>query len=155
MITVHPEFDPATQTWFAPGLEFEAPTLRALQREMGPQVTFPDYYPQGLGAAIALRHSWGEEKVGRVKRTMALEPMNRRRKPAVKAEKSPPAARPTRRKHDRDQLLDLWASGLTGAQIAERMGGGLTKAVAVSIVMIARRAGDPRAVRRFRKVHTG
>lgn len=50
---VHPKFDP--ETWFVPDLEFEAPTLAALQRLLGPQVRLTGYYPRGLGAALAAK----------------------------------------------------------------------------------------------------
>ena len=58
MIEIRPEFDVVTKSWFWD--EFEAPTLRELQRQVGKGVHFLDYYPMGLAQAINLRRSQNE-----------------------------------------------------------------------------------------------
>jgi hypothetical protein len=60
MIEIRPEFDVATKSWFWD--EFEAPTLRELQKQVGRGVHFLDYYPMGLSQAINLRRSQNEER---------------------------------------------------------------------------------------------
>lgn len=123
MITIQPQYDVATRSWFAPGLEFEAPTLRELQRQMGEGVRLEGYYPCGFGET--LRVTW-------------LENEARRRRAKVKA--APPVAttrlvatRPGRRVDDcefrinkpwsaeDDKILEkMWGTGSTA--IAKHLG---------------------------------
>jgi hypothetical protein len=53
MLIVSPEFDTDTQTWFLGS--FEASTLRELQKQVGQDVRFLDYYPIGSARAIIIR----------------------------------------------------------------------------------------------------
>ncbi len=55
MLTVTPEFDTITQTWFLD--EFEASTLRELQKQVGSDVRFLGYYPIGSAKPINFRKS--------------------------------------------------------------------------------------------------
>lgn len=47
---------------------------------------------------------------------------------------------------DRNVVLDLWGAGVAGADIAFRLG--ITRDHVTKIASLARKAGDPRAVRR-------
>lgn len=154
MITVHPEYDPLTLTWFVPDLEHEATTLRELQDLLGPQAVIADYYPGGLGHAVHVRRCRDEEK----RRSLAASPHNA---PPIRARSARPLSTRIadgdrrrsnggrhRPKHDHDLILDLWQQGMLPRDIAARCGGGLTEAVARSTVMVARQKGDLRAVRR-------
>lgn len=65
MLTIHPQYDATTRSWFAPGLEFEAPTLRELQRQMGDGVQFKGYYPRGFGDTVRVTWLENEAKLRR------------------------------------------------------------------------------------------
>ena len=137
MLSVHPEFDVSTNTWF--WNEFEAPTLRQLKKLVGSGTRINDYYPDGFDGAIIMRFVANEKK-----------------KEAIRV--APPSVsnlgyttRPHFRKHDKDKILDLWKEGKSAIEIAALCGGGLSESVARSTVMVARKKGDPRAVRRIRK----
>ncbi len=162
MLTVHPEYDVDTRTWFVPDMEFEAPTLAQLARLLGSQVTVRDYYPRGLGPQIAVTHI---ERETRRSQTDAPPPVmrphleNRRQKPVARQVKQKPAARqvkhpgerrPGESRYNRDQILDLWAAGLTDRQIKGSVAGGISRSHLHSLIKQAREAGDPRAVRHNR-----
>ncbi len=51
----HPEYDPETKSWFLPGTRFEAKTLSALQRRVGPKKRFAGYVPMTTGADPIVR----------------------------------------------------------------------------------------------------
>jgi hypothetical protein len=73
-ITVHPEFDPVTMSWFWD--EYEAPTLRELQALLGPQVVIADYYPRGVDRRIKEVFLTIEERLAhlsKLKRTGRIE----------------------------------------------------------------------------------
>lgn len=52
--SVHPAFDPSTQTWFTvePGLRAEAPSLEQLQRRLGEDVVITGYFPLGTNPPL-------------------------------------------------------------------------------------------------------
>jgi hypothetical protein len=137
MLTVHPEYDLVTKTWFVPNLEYEAPTLAALQRQMGPQARIQDYYPLGLGIAARARHTENEVRLGRAVAPAARTPPRQHSYPAQRAHK-----------HDHDAILDLWAAGHNSREIAEKLGGGLSSTVVGATVCRLRQLGDPRAIHR-------
>ena len=125
MITVHPEFDPSTQTWFVPDLEYEAPTLRALLAQMGGQVRIRDYYPGGLGAAIVVRHMENGARIFKAaalderQLTRALESPTARPRPQTKAPKARGKSGGNH-KHDHDRVMDLWAEGVYTGRMVPR-----------------------------------
>lgn len=149
---VHPEYDVTTRTWFVPDLEFEAPTLAALARLLGPQVVVHDYYPLGLGPQVAATHI---ERAVRLLPPDVPPPVlrprleNRRRarsSPSCSALRPPPHQRESR--YDLNQILDMWSAGQTRAQIMTVVEGGISRSYLQLLVSRARAAGDPRAVRR-------
>lgn len=54
------------------------------------------------------------------------------------------------RHHDHDKILDLWRMGVSGREIADRVG--TTPSVLYSVISIARANQDPRATRRNCKI---
>ncbi len=71
---LHPEFDTKTNTWFVD--DYEAPTLRELKKQVGPDVEFQDYYPMGLSKSIRIQ--W-EKKESRRRPGFTLGPIVARR----------------------------------------------------------------------------
>ncbi len=57
---LHPAFDTKTNTWFVD--DHEAPTLRELKEQIGPDTEFPDYYPMGLSKAIDIQRARNESR---------------------------------------------------------------------------------------------
>ncbi len=73
-ITIHPEFDPTTMSWFWD--EYEAPTLRELSALLGPQVVIADYYPRGIDKRVKEVFPTIEERLAhlaKLKRTGHIE----------------------------------------------------------------------------------
>lgn len=152
MISIHPEFDITTGTWF--WNEFEAPTIRALKRLVGPQVKIMDYYPSGFGTVIAMKMMDNEKKRAAIRvtpPTMANSGSGFHQLPSKRVATNSDRCLSNGRsffKHDHNKILDLWYAGIQSKEIARQCGGGLTADVARSTVMLARRKGDYRAVRR-------
>lgn len=121
-LTVHPEFDPRTCTWFVSGQEFEAPTLALLQEQLGPQVIIRDYYPLSRPIAAAFL-----ERV--LPPTLQpLEVLRPIRMGTISAETRPSCLGRMRadgkpKVHiDRALLAQLWREGLPKNDIAARLG---------------------------------
>ena len=92
MLTVHPEFDPETLTWFVPGMRPEARTVRELRELLGgAKVQIVGWRPMGTRAPLqapapltadrVLARSAAAKKVQRVRKHMA----EARRKAVVEA----------------------------------------------------------------------
>lgn len=154
MLSIHPEFDVKTNTWF--WNEFEAPTLRQLKKLVGSGVRIMDYYPDSFGVVIAMQFIENEKKKEAV-RVMPPSVANlcntrplsvRKRETSINDKHRFNGGNNKRLTHDHDKILDLWAKGVQTKEIA-RQCPGLSEAVARSIVMLARRKGDPRATRRM------
>ncbi len=154
MINIHPEFDASTNTWF--WNEFEAATLRQLKKLIGPGVRIMDYYQDGFGAVIAMQFIVNEKKKEAV-RVMPPSVANlcntrplsvRKRESSINDKRRFNGGNNRRLTHDHDKILDMWAKGMPTKLIAAQCIG-LSEAVARSTVMLARRKGDPRAVRRI------
>jgi hypothetical protein len=173
MSTIHPSYDPATRTWFVEDPPIEAPTVRELLIKLGhknrSKWTIQDYFPAGAsvrpGMAIVeaapspvVVHPVGPAKTKTTGWDWRPSP---RKEPApvpVPAVVKPPRVRgPIVRKWEThhklticdqetyEQALDMWAAGVKGNVIAEKLG--LTRMQVCSrMVPNARAHGDPRAV---------
>lgn len=148
-MVVHPDYCLIAGTWRWE--EYEAPTLAALQRLLGPGVTIKDYYPDGLGGEL------GRLFVEKTKRQGYVLPPLPAPLVQIKAGKPKPAVDGRRtngcrvRKHDHDKILDLWAAGMHVEDITARLCA-VTPIKRASVYMIisrARQAGDPRAASRI------
>lgn len=119
---VHPEFDPATRTWFVPDLEFEAPSLAQLQVQMGSRVKIRDYYPlsRPIAAAFlerALPPTLQPMDVLRQIEVGRGEPRSRNPGNGAKRADGCPKIR-----IDRPLLKQLWNEGYPKGEIAARLG---------------------------------
>ena len=143
MPTVHPAFDPKTKTWFID--QFEAPTLAALKRLLPRRTKIKGYWPDGY---MAVRPATEIPT-----RPLARESFNLIRSVSPKptpAIKPPRYAVPKKAKpiiHDREAILSLWVTGLSGPEIGARLGLPC-KTTAGAIVAVCRKLGDPRALSR-------
>lgn len=177
MSIVTPAYDPQTRTWFIDKPAVEARTLSDLLDQLAKLRKLPgvkkewkitNYY-QGTvdvrytaqGAIVRLT----EPSVISIPRAPA------KKKPAqpiagapVKEPEHAPAPRVrgpivrkwfTRHRYRTwdpviyEKVLDMWAAGVSGPEIAKQLGGGLTPVnVSAHIVPNARGHGDPRAVKR-------
>lgn len=151
-IVVHPEFDPTTATWFWD--EYEAPTLRELQRLLGPQVTIADWYPGGMDIVIKNIRLTREQVIWHCAREVRLNKRDAGTMPKMRRQdRQTPnpawrtAPRPQARKYDYDQVVRLRASGLKFREVARAYVGEPRPSVA-TCEQICRRAhqlGDHRA----------
>lgn len=136
---IEPEFDVGRLMW--KWERWEGASIRELiekiKAETGQEVTAKDYYSDGYSGKIKWPRS-----VSQLSRKIPLRmkaiPMPEPRKGMKKGEC----------KYDHEKVLDLWASGMTGPEIREKLGirsGGTIG----EILEKARKRGDKRAERRI------
>jgi hypothetical protein len=154
MIEFHPEYDCETRTWFVPDQEYEAPTLAALQLLLGPQAVIKDYYPLGMGLCAAVKFMENVTKAASSYSLSKLRPKILDVTGGYLHGPKPRSPRPPRPKvegkYNTERILDMWAAGMTAAEIRADDTGGVSKTYLRVIVHRARAKGDPRAVRRNR-----
>lgn len=134
---VHPVFCPDTRMWHWD--EFRAPSLAALQRQLGPQVTIKDYYPLTRPIAAAflervLPPTLQPFTVLRQVRAGAGKPV----KPRASVDRGTARAddKPKIR-IDREIVKSMWNAGHSLAEIAERTGS-TTQSISATVVAMRR-----------------
>lgn len=162
MRTVHPAYDPITQSWFVEGKE--ARTLARLQRLL-PDCEFIGYDPNGnwqppvppkveLSPDI-IERSYSKPKAAppppAIKPTVSQPTVSPPYKGPPKLEDNPAkkVGRPmgADRKYDHDTVLAHWAAGMTNREIANLMN--MPPGSVSQIVYDYRKRGDARAARRY------
>lgn len=150
---MQPEFDIEHKEWFVKvnGNIVVAKTLRELSKQLGPNCKIEDYYPNGWRGKI----EYPAESVRKaVPITIRDWRQNVKTAKPVK-EKQKPRFRPPRKKmlndssirartYDHEAIMDMWASGMTGPQIGDKLGMRNWTYVA-SVVTKYRKHGDIRA----------
>jgi hypothetical protein len=138
MKPIDPIYVVEARKWFHG--EVSAPTIRALLEKLGKGYRVNNYYP--LGAEV--RHS------GNTAIVKPLPPPTPKAPPifVVKAASRRSGLRHFRWGEIRDEVLDLWAAGVSTRMIAERFNISMVN-VSAHIVAPARNNGDPRAAVRL------
>jgi hypothetical protein len=156
---IDPAYDVETKTWFIEKpIVAEAPTIRQLlaminARKMKRPYHVINYYPLGYGAQLATKAM--DEAI-----TPPLKPEPQLKRERVVKEKKPePTIKSNKKKwktthrHIYEEVMDLWALGIDGKQIADTInqkhGADTVNRITVSshIVEWARTQHDPRAIR--------
>jgi hypothetical protein len=149
-ITINPEFDPETMSWFWD--EYEAPTLRELQALLGPNVVIADYYPRGINIEIRDLRLTREQVLWHFARDVRLGKRSKSDQPTLPASPRPApdfgrgAPRPHTRRHDHEAIIRMRARGMTYSAIARAIPTNPTTQVVYNICLKARAAGDKRAL---------
>ena len=139
MNTLHPTFDPRTQTWFVE--DKEASTLAALLKLLPPKTKLEGYHPNGFNA-VRLGGTVGRVYMP-VKSSFHLSSSAKRREPTPPQPPKPPAPPP-----NDNLILNDWATGLNSDVIAKKYPP-LTASMVRKMISKARRRGDTRAVPRL------
>ena len=156
---VHPAYHPESGLWFLESGE-EAPSLAKLKALLPAGTKILGYYPKGYSGKVQV--SKAPTRTLYAERFSNYSPFSKAPKqivvppevkPVVKPSPAPPVVKRKRagyahnRQYDHEAILNLWAEGLTGPQIAEKLGMDRWLTVC-QIVYECRKKGDPRAVRR-------
>lgn len=153
MITLHPAFDIETAMWFVEDRDLVAPSLALLKQALGPNIKFKDYYPNGFRSPAWPKTNGiikGRLPVTTVAPTFARPtPEQSTEQTTEQITKPKPVKRSEttfKRHYDHDAILDLWAAGHTGREIAEKLG--LHSTTTAATIVATYRNTDLRAKRR-------
>lgn len=154
---VHPAFDPVSCLWFLETGE-EAKTISDLKKQLPSNVKIVGYFPNGYDGLVRVNkcrveprestQNYNPLSKANVPKVISAKRSGIRLHPVREMPKRPKAKRvASNRKYDYEAILNLWAKGMTGPQIAGELNIEDWKKVC-QVVSIARKDGDPRAVSR-------
>lgn len=158
---VHPAFDPVAGVWFVDVPELEAKSLALLKTKLGAGFKITGYYPKGFtvirpGAPDYSRRLFLPSSVQMpqfvLPRPKRPEVLVARREPVRDQTKKSGPPKGVNTKYDHEAILDMWAAGMTGRQIQERLG--LKNPTTAGVIVADHRNNhpdDPRSAYRKKK----
>jgi hypothetical protein len=121
MVTLHPAFDPITKTWFVD--QYEAPTLRQLQEQIG-KVKFRDHYPNGYNYTNLQIQLLIKKKRRASKRCSTLQTLSNNVQEPAHPKKPDDSLYRAERGHAnkyREEIIAMVSNGYTFGQIGLRL----------------------------------